>query len=190
METALPEGRRGQILAIALTLTLLATLWFGLAAPVIGWYHERAQELAQRQSLLRHMQVLAETLPSLEHAPTAGQASPPALLPGTTDALAAAAMQNTVQAMATTVGVELTSMETLPAEARGRYRRIGLRVSLNAPWPVLIELVRAAGEGQPGMLVDDLQLRSAAVQTRTAATPVSASFTLLAFRAAQGGSGS
>lgn len=189
MDTSLPEGRRGQILATALTLAVLATVWLGIAAPMIGWYQERAVELAQRQQLLRHMQALVQTLPALEHAPALVHAAPDALLSGATDAVAAAAMQSAVQAMAASAGVELVSMETLPTEAHGSYRRIGLRVSLTAHWRVLIELLRAAGEGRPRMLVDDLQLRSVEMQTRNAATPVGASFTLLAFRAVQSGSG-
>jgi len=187
METALPDGPRGQILAAALTLTLLAALWFGVAAPLIAWYHDGAEELAQRRALLVHMQQAAETLPVLEHQSADARPAPTALLPGATDALAAAAMQNAVQAMATAVGAELTSMETLPADTRGAYRRIELRVSLAAPWPVLIELLRAAGHAQPRMLIDDLQLHAAALQEHSAATPVSASFTLLAFRAAPTG---
>jgi general secretion pathway protein M len=190
MQTSLPEGRRGQILATALTLTLLAAAWLGIASPMIGWYQERAAELAQREALLRHMRALVATLPSLERGPALAHAPPPALLSGATDAVAAAAMQNAVQVMAASAGVELVSMETLPAEARGSYRRIGLRVSLNAPWRVFVELLSAAGRGQPRMLVDDLQVRSGEMQTRTAEAPVGASFTLLAFRAARDGSGS
>ncbi len=187
METALPEGRRGQFLAAALTLTVLASLWFGIIAPLIGWYDVRADELSQRRALLGRMQAVAETLPALERQPGNAQPAETALLEGATDALAAAAMQSAVQAMANDAGVELRSAETLPAEARGAYRRIGLRVSLSAPWPVLIELLRAAGQGQPHMLVDDLQVRATPLQARDAGAPVSATFTLLAFRAAQAG---
>src|SRR5262249_29681435 len=97
---------------------------------------------------------------------------------------AAAAMQSAVQAMAARSGVELASMETLPAEARGAYRRIGLRVSLTAPWPALIDLLRTAGQGQPGMLVDDVQLRTTLTQGAVAA--LGAPFALLASGAAPG----
>jgi general secretion pathway protein M len=187
MYAALPDGRRGQILAIALTVTALAALWLGIAAPLIDWYQANIEALTQRQALLRHMQALADTLPALEHSPAAVKPAAPALLSGATDALAAAAMQSAVQAMAAHSGAELASMETLPAEPRGAYRRIGLRVSLTAPWPVVIELIRAAGQGQPRMLVDDVQLRVAPVQQgRGSATPIGANFTLLAFRAANG----
>ena len=184
MDATLPDGPRGQLVAIAVTLTLLATVWLGIAAPLITWYQAGAEELAQRQTLLRHIQALVDTLPTLEHSPAATIPTEGALLPGTTDALAAAAMQSAVQAMAARSGVELASMETLPAEARGAYRRIGLRVSLTAPWPALIDLLRTAGQGQPGMLVDDVQLRTTLTQGAVAA--IGATFTLLAFRAAPG----
>jgi general secretion pathway protein M len=187
METALPDGLRGQILAVALTLTVLAALWFGAAAPLIAWYRDSADELAQHRTLLLHMQQVSAALPVLEHQSADMHPAPVALLSGTTDALAAAVMQNAVQGMASAAGAELTSMETLPADTRGAYRRIGLRVSLSAPWPILIELLRAAGRAQPRMLIDDLQVRAAAMQEHSAAAPVSASFTLLAFRAATGG---
>jgi len=190
LSDGLPDGPRGRILAAGLTLALLAALWFGAAMPLIGWHQDRAAELAQRRALLARMQVLAETLPDLEHRSDGARPAPAALLPGATDALAAAAMQSAVQAMAAAAGADLASMETLPAEARGGYRRIGLHVSLAAPWPVLVELLRSAGQQQPRMLVDDVQLRAPPMQVREAAAPVSASFTLLAFRTAPAGGGS
>lgn len=184
---SLPEGRRGQILATALTLTVLAAAWLGVGKPLLDWYQSGADTLAQREMLLHHMQALAQTLESLEHRPAATRPEAMPLLPGTTDALAAAAMQSAVQGMATRAGVELASMETLPAESRGGYRRIGLRVSLTARWPVLVELLRTASQGEPRMLVDDVQLRVMPTPGNAAAAmPVGASFTLLAFRAAGG----
>jgi hypothetical protein len=189
MDVSLPEGRRGQILATALTLTVLAAAWLGAGQPLLDWYQSGSDTLAQRQMLLKHMQAVAQTLETLERAPAATKPETTPLLPGATDALAAAAMQNAVQAMAARAGVELASMETLPAEARGGYRRIGLRVSLTAKWPVLVDLLRTATQGEPRMLVDDVQLRVMPMPGNAAAMPVGASFTLLAFRAA-GGTGS
>jgi general secretion pathway protein M len=190
LSEGLPDGPRGRMLAAGLTLAVLGALWFGAAAPLLDWYQDRAVDLTQRRQLLARMQAVAETLPALEHQAGGQRPAPAALLPGATDALAAAAMQSAVQAMATASGAELASMETLPAEARGGYRRIGLRVSLSAPWPVLIDLLRSAGQQQPRMLVDDVQFRAPPLQVREAAAPVSASFTLLAFRAVPAGGGS
>ena len=98
------------------------------------------------------------------------------------DALAGAALQSQVQRLPATRGAGLSSMEMLPAEQRAGYRRIGLRVA--GSWPVLIALLRGIEQGTPHMLVDDLQLRAPPVELRTASTPVSAAFTVVAFRAA------
>jgi Tfp pilus assembly protein PilO len=189
MDMSLPEGLRGQVLAAVLTLTVLAAAWFAVVAPLIARYQEGREELTQRRVLLLHMQEAAATLPALERDHAAGVRTPTAtaLLAAATDALGAADMQSNVQAMAAAAGLSLASMETLPAEARGAYRRIGLRVSATASWPALVEFLRAAGRGQPRMLIDDLALRAQPEQDRAAVVPISASFTLLAFRSAAGG---
>jgi len=188
MDTTLPEGLRGRLLAAALTLTVLAAAWFAMAAPLIGWYQTDREELAQRRVVLLHMREAAATLPGLEHGRAADvRPATTMLLPGGTDAMAAAAMQSNVQAMAAAAGVSLASMETLPAEVHGAYRRIGLRVAATAPWPVLIEFLRAASRGQPRMLIDDLTLHAQLNQDPNAVVPISASLTLLAYRPASGG---
>ena len=72
-------------------------------------------------------------------------------------------------------------------EPRSAYRRIGLRVTTAAQWPVLIELLHAIEQGSPRMLVDDLQLRAPPIEMRASTQPISAAFTVLAFRSAATG---
>jgi len=187
MEGALPEGLRGRLLALALTVTILAALWAGCVQPLIDWHAARADTLEQRRALLQRMTTLATTLPELQRQASGEHAPAAALLEGASDAIAGAALQSSVQHMASMAGAELNSMEILPAEQRGTYRRIGLRVATAAQWPVLIELLRAVEQGSPRMLVDDLQLRAPPVALRAANTPISASFTIVAFRAAISG---
>lgn len=189
---ALPDGIRGRILAFALTLTTIAALWVGCIQPLCAWYADRADELAARAALLRRMEMMAESLPDLKgrlgQKPPAGDA----LLNGASDALASAALQSIIQAKATIASASLASVETLPAEARGgSYRRIGLRISLTVPWPVLVELLRGIEQhtdGMPDIIVDNLQLRAPPVQVRVAGTPISATFSVFALRAAGAGS--
>ena len=186
MDSALPEGPRGRILAVALTLTVLAALWFGCVQPLIDWHAARTESLAQRRTLLQRMTELVATLPDLQQEASSVRAPVAALLEGSSDAVAGAALQGSVQSMATAAGAELSSIETLPAEQRGAYRRIGLRVATAAPWPVLIALLHAVEDGTPRMLVDDLQLRAPPVELRGTTSPVSAAFTIVAFRGAAG----
>jgi general secretion pathway protein M len=187
MDTALPDGTRGRFLALALTVTLAAALWLGVAQPLISWHAARGEALAQRRALLQRMTALVATLPELQREASQHQAPAAALLEGSSDAIAGATLQTAVQRMATAAGATLRSLETLPAEQSGHYRRISLRISTDAPWPVLIGLMRAIEQGTPQMLIDNLQLRAPPVELRAAATPISAALTVVAFRAASAG---
>lgn len=187
MDNLLPDGRRGRILALALTASVLAALWVGAAQPLIRWHAARAEALQQRRALLQRMSNLVATLPDLQRDATGEHAPAAAILEGPSDAIAGAGLQSTVQRMARLVGAQLSSLETLPAEQRGAYRRIGLRVSTAAPWPVLVKLLGAIEQASPRMVVDNVQLRAPPLEMRSTNTPVNAAFTILAFRAAKSG---
>ncbi len=183
MASSLPTGRRGQLLASVLTLAVVASVWAGVVTPLVGWYTEQTQRLEQRRALAHRMADLVETLPALQ-AEAAGRdatgPAPSAVLAGETDAVAGAALQLLVQQMATGAGTSLSSVEVLPAEAVGSYRRIGLHVTLAAPWPALVNLLQSIEQATPPMLVDDVRLHGSTLPN--VALPMDASFTVLAFR--------
>jgi general secretion pathway protein M len=187
MDTALPDGLRGRLLALALTVVVIVVAWLACVQPLLEWHAARAEALDQRSLLLQRMTALVATLPELERQSSGEHAPTAALLEVASDAIAGAALQSAVQGMATTAGAELNSMEMLPAEQRGAYHRIGLRVATAAPWPVLIDLLRQIEQGMPRMLIDDVQLRAPPVELRAAASPISAAFTIVAFRTAASG---
>jgi general secretion pathway protein M len=183
----LPTGRRGQLLALGLTIAVLGGLWVGVAAPLLDRYALRAEQVHARRALARRMAELAETLPAQrEGARRVAAPGRPAeegvVLEGASDAIAAAALQGRLQEMAARAGAPLSSVEALPGEAAGAWRRIGVRVAVNAPWPAIIRLLQGIGTASPRMLVDELQLRIPPL-LRTGPRPVEASFTVLAFRA-------
>jgi general secretion pathway protein M len=183
MASSLPNGRRGQLLAVALGVLVIASVWVGVVAPAVGWFHDLGDRIGQRRVLAQRMAELAATLPSLQSRVADRNATGPApraVLDGNTDAIAGAAFQQLVQQIATGAGANLSSVEVLPAEPDGGYRRIGLHVALSAPWPVLVQLLQSVEQASPPMLVDDLHLN--APPLRNAALPMDASFTLLAFR--------
>lgn len=190
MDISLPTGRPGKLLAVGITLAVPLLVWFALVTPMIDLFAARAETLAQRQALDRRMRDLADTLPALQAQvsagpPSSGLADSPTtpVLDGGTDAVAGATLQQLLQDMALKVGAVLSSTETLPATPVKGYRRIGVRVSLNAPWPVLVGLLQAVEQASPSMLVDDLQVRGLPMLTQPAEPPLDAGFTVLAFRA-------
>ncbi len=183
--TPLPTGRRGQMLALGMTVLLIVVAWVGVVGPAVGWYQDRAETLAQRRVLAGHMAAVAAATPALEAELQAVAAKGPpqrAVLEGATDAIAGAALQQQVQDMTSQVGATLTSAESLPAEQAGVYRRIGLHVSVTAPWTVMVALFVALQNATPRMLIDDVQFQSGLLLSATNAThPLDASFTVLAF---------
>ncbi len=185
MAASLPTGRAGQALAAALLLLVGAAAWQAVAAPLLDMYAERAEALAQRGALARRMAQVAAGLPGLQAA--ASQAAPAGaagatLMDGASGAAAGAALQQTVQDMAARAGATLGSIEALPAEPAGRYRRIAVRVSVAAPWPALVRLLQSLGDAQPDMLVDDLQLRALVGLGVGADPPMDATLTVISFQ--------
>lgn len=181
---ALPNGRPGQILALALPAVMAAAVWFGAVMPLADWYAEKAEILAQQRLLLRRMTALAGTIPDLQREaarPGAGPAAD-ALLDAASDAIAGAVLQQRVQDMAGSLGINLSSIETLLPQQEGRYRRIRLRVALSATSPVLVQLLEAISEAHPQMLIDNLNLQATAILLHPNGVPLDTSFTILGFR--------
>ena len=187
LDRVLVSGARGKLLALALTAIVMAMLWLAVIGPLADWYAERADLLEHHIALERRMAVLADTLPELQQqvdARAVHGAPPPAMLDGASDAIAGAKFQGQVQDIAKIAGAELARIETLAAEQRGPYRKIGLRISVSAPWPTLVELMRAFEAATPRMLIDDLELRGVPMQMRGATPPIDAAMTIFAFRSA------
>jgi hypothetical protein len=186
-------GRRGQGLAVAIGVLLIALAWFGVVDPAWSWYEDRDLLLEQRQGLLRHMHDLEATLPSLRAAsaakPGRGEGLGTMMLPGATDAVAAADLQERIQQMASSAGASLTAVETLPATPSGQWHKVSLRISLNAPWPVLMELLRSVEQSPTHILIDDVHFHSATVVSHPTAMPIQASMVLYGFRSAEAGAG-
>ena len=184
----LPEGRRGTALALGLAAIALALFWGGVAAPLAGWYQARARTIAGERTLAAHMAAIAATLPSAEAAAAHARRAPAsgALLAGGSDALAAAALQGTMEGIARGAGASLTSIAILPGEPAGPWRRIGLRVEVEAPFAMIVRLLGAVLRGAPPMLVDDLALAGPAIAGPGVPRTIDATFTVYAFR--RGGS--
>jgi hypothetical protein len=186
-------GRRGQALAVAIGVLALALVWFGVVDPVRSWFEGRSLMLEQRQALLHRMQDVAATLPSLRAASAAkpghGEGSGTIMLPGATDAVAAADLQERIQKMASSAGASLTAVETLPATPSGKWHKVPLRISLNAPWPVLMDLLRSIEQSQTRILIDDVHFHSATAVSHPTVMPIQASMVLYGFRPADTGTG-
>ena len=181
LATNLPTGRRGQALAVGVTVLAAVLLWLGAVSPLLDWYGDRAETLRQRQVLTARMASVAASEASLRQQIQASTTEPrSAVLEGATEAIAAATLQQRVQEMADRAGVRLSSTEALPVEQAGAYRRIRLHVAVTGPWAQLVNLFSAIAVATPRMLVDDLSLGASTTLTTEAVKPLDAAFTVIA----------
>ncbi len=186
MTAALPEGRRGQALAVAITLAGLVLLWFGAGAPAVAWFDAREESLARQVQLAARMRMLAASVPGLRREAEAMKAETGhdgAALAGASDAVAGAGLQQALDDLGKAAGLRIGSAETLPAEAAGAWQAVSVRVTLTAPWPPLVRLLEAIATAPTTMVVDHLQLRAAPRDVRDPDRPVDAAFTVTGWRA-------
>ncbi len=189
LSPALATGVRGRVLALALALLVALLLWIGLVAPLLGWFDERQETLRRQQAIGRRMAALVQTLPDLQAASDAAGARAArrreALLDGTSDAVAAATLQQLLDEMANRAGLRIGSVEVLPAEPAGLYRAIAVRLTVNAPWPPLVTLLQAIATANAPMLVDNLQLRSLPRSATDTESPIDVTFSVIGYRSAR-----
>ncbi|HET7880692.1 MAG TPA: type II secretion system protein GspM [Acetobacteraceae bacterium] len=186
----LPTGRPGQALALGMLLLALAALWLGVAMPLTDWYTERAAAMDQRAVLLGRMEALIATRASLAEqakAVAAAGVGENSLLDGDSDSVASAALQELLQARFMQAGVQLNSVETLPGDDSGTYRRVRLRISFNASWPVLMAMLKEFEVARPALLIDELSVQPALHRISTAPGTFDVACSVYGFRT--GGTG-
>jgi general secretion pathway protein M len=160
----LPTGRQGRLLALALVFLTIILAWLAIAEPLMDLYQSRDATLAQRTALAERMAALAAEVPVLQaRAAVVPANNGQATFEGATDALAGASLQSELQTLASAAGATLSSMETLTADQSGPYRRIGVKLSIGAPLPVLVDLMARIEQAHPPMLIDDLQIHGSPI---------------------------
>ncbi len=154
-------------------LIALVGVYFLVVTPLVDLYAERQSVLANRRMLLPRLKAAAEELPGLRARATelrAAVGKRTVTLDGSSDAVAAANLQSRIEGLAASVGAKISSTESLPAEIRGGYRRIGLRYVLNGPYETLAKLLAKLETATPPLVVDNLHIRGRLRSPRRGAT--------------------
>jgi hypothetical protein len=166
----LPTGRRGQMVALGVALITVMALWLIVISPLIGFYSDRADRLEKQQAVVHRMErLVAERQSLMDQAAGLGDIAPAKgnLLDGSSIPVATAALQQLVRDTANMSGATLSSVESLPGETGTGYRRVGVKLSLSAQWPVLIHFLQALQESETPMAIDDLQIHSGSETSKT-----------------------
>ena len=187
MTSALPNGLRGQVMALSLALIALAGAYVLLIAPLVELHTERTVLMETRESLLVKLHATAAELPALRARVAEIRAAGDSrrmTLDGATDAIASASLQGRVEELAGAAGIAIGSTESLPAEVRGSYRRLGVRMVLSGSYENLITFLARAGAVVPPLIIDNVQIRAFQKRPRSAPTAsLDASIEIYGFRA-------
>ena len=144
-----------------LLLIALAGVYLLIVTPLVDLYAGRQSVLENRRTLLPRLNVAAEELPGLRARVSelrTAVGTRKVTLDGSSDAVAAANLQSRIEELAASVGAMISSTESLPAEMRGGYRRIGLRYVLNGPYETLAKLLARLEAATPPLVVDNLHI--------------------------------
>ena len=148
-------------MAVSLLLVVIAGLYFLAVAPLVDLYQQREAMLEDGRVLLPRLQAAAAALPTLRARLAelrAAERTRKVTLDGASDAIASANLQSRIEGFAASTGATIGSTESLPAETRDGYRRIGLRFSLSGPYETLVRLLAKLEEATPPLVVDNLQV--------------------------------
>jgi hypothetical protein len=139
----------------------LGAVYLLVVAPIIELYAERAAVLENRHMLLPRLQAAADELPDLRarvEQLRAAAGTRKMTLDGASDAIAAAALQGRIEELAASVGATIGSTESLPAEARSGYRRIGLRYVMSGQYETLMKFLAKLDAATPPLIIDNLHI--------------------------------
>jgi hypothetical protein len=163
--TSLRDSTSGKALALAIGVLLLGAIHFTVIAPLFSYYEITAQRLAERQELVQRYQNAARDLPRLRAAAAQAQTQPPdadLLLVGSTDAVAAAALQSALKVLVELEGAKLNSAEMLPPESGDNVlRRVGVRIAFTGDLTLLATVLEGVETTRPFLSVGSLDVRTA-----------------------------
>jgi general secretion pathway protein M len=183
---SLPTGRQGQLLALLLLIVALGGIYLLAAAPLLDFYAGRAAVLEDARMLVPRLKAAADELPVLrarvaELRARAGTRN--VTLEGASDAIASANLQSHIAELAASVGVTIGSTESLPAEVRGGYRRIGLKYALSGQYETFVQFLAKLEAATPPLVIDNLQIHGVLRRPDTpAASTLDAGLDVYGFR--------
>jgi general secretion pathway protein M len=152
-----------RLAAWLLLIVATGAIYVFVLEPIIVGYSDTDRQIAEVREQLSRYQRLAEQRPALEdqlRQSEAGAAADGYYLRGGTDALAAAGLQDQVNALVQGKGGTLRSIQPMPGTDEQGFRRITLRVQMTATNEALFEILYSLESGTPILFVENLDIQS------------------------------
>lgn len=165
---AMSKGVR-RAAALALLFVVVWAVYGLVLSPVLTAYRETGEEIEQTSELLQRYQRISTNHPALK-----GQleelvrqtAKSGIYLPGSTDALAAAELQEGVTATIKRNQGTLRSMQILPVSDDGDFRKVAVRVQLTATLGAFTRILYSLEAAKPFVFIDNLDIKNRRARTR------------------------
>jgi general secretion pathway protein M len=161
---SLPDGPLGKVLALAIAALLLLAIRVTVIGPLLTLYDGGQQKLQEQLDLVERLKRSAADLPRLRAAVQQWREQAHGdelLLAGSSDTVAAAALQTTLKTLVEQGGAKLSSAEILPPDTVDRFRKVGIRVSFTGELSLLTSVLGGIETAHPIMFLDNLDIRTA-----------------------------
>lgn len=171
----LPDGRRGQLLALGLLAIAILVVFLVLIMPGLDLWRALGEEVRARQSqadnyrrLIERQSEIAQQL-ALRRTELA-QASD--YLVEADPAIAGAMAQRDLRALAEVSGLNVLTTLALPPTSADGFVAIGFQMGVSGPLRPLRDFIYAIESGQPRLIIDQLVLRLGGASSPEADTPI------------------
>ncbi len=155
--------------ALALSAGVVFALYVLVVAPIVAAYAETDAAVTQAAELLDRYRRVAAARPALQErldALESRQSEIGTYLGGHTDALAGAELQELVNATVAKGGGGLRSVQILPVQTDGGFRRIGVRVQMTATIAQVLRVLHGLEAGSTLLFVDNLEVSNRRARRR------------------------
>ena len=159
--------------ALGLLVIALASLWSLIVQPITLAFEDYNRQIADDRALLqRYLSRAADSAQIAARRDALRQAlsATARFLEGDNAALIEADLQERVKALTAASGGTLNSTQALPSADEGGFRKIAIRVSMEADTPALQSIVRALEAETPLLFLDNLEIRAIAGRARRGGT--------------------
>ncbi len=150
-----------RVAAVGILLAILLAIYGVLVSPLIAAYSQVNGDIEQSTELLARYQRVTAQYPDLKRLldrVNADHTASGVYLPGDTDALAAARLQEIVNSRVESNGAQVRSVQILPTKEDGDFRRVGVRVQLTATIAAVARILYAFEAGGTFLFVDNLSV--------------------------------
>jgi general secretion pathway protein M len=164
----------GRAAAILLLMAVIGSAYLFVVPPILANYSDNKAAIADARGLLGRYQHLAAARPELEAQIAQleqGRGAQGTYLTGSTDALAAAELQNRVKGIIDANGGKLRSIQSVAGKADGDFQPVTIRVQLVAPIAALQSTLYQLESTKPYLFLGNVDVSARRARRRTRNAP-------------------